>query len=65
MKCDECYQCLSLVIDEQTKMPVTMLRMTVCPTCGNKRCPKATFHENACTDSNEAGQLGSRFAASY
>lgn len=33
----------------------------VCPECGNKRCPKATFHEYECTGSNEPGQKGSRF----
>lgn len=27
--------------------------------CGNKRCPKSTWHENACTGSNEVGQPGS------
>jgi DNA-directed RNA polymerase subunit RPC12/RpoP len=35
------------------------MRMIVCPECGNKRCPKATNHENACTGSNEVGQKGS------
>ena len=34
----------------------------VCPTCGNKRCPKATDCALACTDSNEPGQPGSRYA---
>ena len=34
-------------------------RMLLCPTCGNKRCPKATDHTLACTDSNEPGQAGS------
>lgn len=37
--------------------------LLVCPTCGNKRCPKATHHGNACTGSNEPGQTGSRFVA--
>jgi hypothetical protein len=36
-------------------------RMNLCPDCGNKRCPKATFHELACTNSNEPGQEGSVF----
>lgn len=31
----------------------------VCKTCGNKRCPKATDCELACTNSNESGQEGS------
>ena len=39
----------------------SMGRMIVCETCGNKRCPHATFHGNACTFSNEPGQPGSRY----
>jgi hypothetical protein len=35
-----------------------MGRMILCPTCGNKRCPKASDHELACTGSNESGQAG-------
>ena len=31
----------------------------VCPDCGNKRCPRATHHDHACTGSNEMGQPGS------
>ena len=34
-------------------------RMALCPQCGNKRCPRATHHDNACTGSNEPGQRGS------
>ena len=33
-------------------------RMIVCPDCGNKRCPKARDCRNACTGSNEHGQVG-------
>lgn len=33
--------------------------MVLCSTCGNKRCPKASDHELACTGSNESGQEGS------
>ncbi|MFE7744380.1 hypothetical protein [Nocardia sp. NPDC057455] len=33
--------------------------MIVCPVCGNKRCPRATYHEHDCTRSNESGQEGS------
>jgi hypothetical protein len=33
-------------------------RMILCETCGNKRCPHATDHRNACTNSNEPGQPG-------
>ena len=35
--------------------------MVVCSTCGNKRCPHASHHDNACTNSNEPGQPGSGF----
>jgi hypothetical protein len=38
-------------------------RMILCPSCGNKRCPKATWHENECTGSNESGQPGSSYTA--
>lgn len=34
-------------------------RFTMCPICGNKRCPKGTDHELECTNSNEPGQKGS------
>lgn len=33
--------------------------MILCEFCGNKRCPHATDHNNACTNSNESGQPGS------
>jgi hypothetical protein len=38
-------------------------RMVLCPTCGNKRCPHANDHRNACTNSNEPGQPGSSYPA--
>lgn len=37
------------------------VRMILCATCGNKRCPHATDHRNACTNSNEPGQKGSSY----
>lgn len=37
------------------------LPMVVCRTCGNKRCPHAEHHNNACTGSNEPGQTGSSY----
>ena len=45
----------------ETCHPITLanMRMVLCPECGNKRCPKATHHANACTNSNEPGQPGS------
>lgn len=47
----------------RTCRPVTMndMRFVVCPDCGNKRCPKANDHRNACTGSNEPGQPGSAY----
>ena len=37
------------------------MRMVLCPECGNKRCPRATDHRNACSGSNELGQAGSAY----
>ncbi len=34
--------------------------MVLCPTCGNKRCPKASDHEFRCSDSNATDQVGVR-----
>ncbi|MDV1811141.1 DUF550 domain-containing protein [Enterobacter hormaechei] len=49
----------------RTCRPVTMtdMRFVVCPECGNKRCPHANDHRNACTGSNELGQEGSAYPA--
>lgn len=33
----------------------------VCDLCGNKRCPRATHHDNDCTESNDTDQPGSRY----
>lgn len=46
-----------------TCRPVTLddMRMVLCPTCGNKRCPHANDHRNDCTGSNEPGQPGSDY----
>ena len=48
-------------IKDENGIPVTMYTFIVCPICGNKRCPKATDHNLACTNSNEPGQKGSRY----
>lgn len=34
---------------------------TMCPDCGNKRCPRATFHGHDCGKSNSTGQIGSTY----
>ena len=65
-KC-HCYECrkddIVGFLDNDEKFPITyaMSRMIVCPTCGNKRCPHATDHNNPCTGSNKPGQPGSRY----
>lgn len=48
-----------------TCRPVVLsdMRFVVCPDCGNKRCPRANDHRNACTGSNEPGQEGSAYQA--
>lgn len=48
-----------------TCRPVTIsdMRFVVCPECGNKRCPHANDHRNACTGSNEPGHEGSAYPA--
>ncbi|MFY7545476.1 hypothetical protein [Enterobacter cloacae complex sp. CDL013] len=49
----------------RTCRPITMtdMRFVVCPECGNKRCPHANDHSNACTGSNEPWQEGSAYTA--
>lgn len=37
------------------------MRMIVCEQCGSKRCPHATDHRLACTNSNDSGQAGSSY----
>jgi hypothetical protein len=44
--------------------PLSSGRMILCPECGNKRCPKASDHRHACTNSNEPGQPGSIYPKS-
>lgn len=54
--CGSCQKCRNesyLLATAMYSVPV------VCPECGNKRCPKATFHKFKCTGSNEPGQTGS------
>lgn len=36
-------------------------RMSLCPKCGNKRCPGAADHRNECSGSNKPGQKGSLY----
>ncbi len=48
-----CITCRPVVLND--------MRFVVCPDCGNKRCPRANDHRNACTGSNEPGQEGGAF----
>lgn len=65
----DCYRCASeaRAVAEATGEPsmetlmITSGRMFLCPTCGNKRCPKATDHRQTCTGSNASGQPGSGY----
>lgn len=59
--CWNCYECLEEKIDVHSGLPVAWTRMIGCSLCGNKRCPHGTDHRLACTNSNETGQLGSRY----
>ena len=58
-----CHKCLEArdehVMLGTLKVPYAMTRMILCPTCGCKRCPHASDHDYACTNSNEPGQPGS------
>ncbi len=56
-----CLRCLRLREERIHGLPAELTRMVLCATCGCKRCPHATDHRQACTNSNEAGQLGSVF----
>ena len=65
--CGGCHKCLSgkvaFVVMGAIEIPVTATRMILCPTCGCKRCPKATDCLLECTDSNDPGQPGSVYGA--
>lgn len=56
--------CWTCVTEHMSKLPIPdryCMPFIVCPTCGNKRCPKATHHDQACTGSNDPLQPGSRY----
>lgn len=61
-QCD-CLTCIRERGDTIGGLPRELCEMIVCTTCGNKRCPKANDHRNACTGSNEPGQPGSAYRA--
>lgn len=59
----DCAKCGQQIADEmlaEGKMKwfeALVQPMWLCPMCGNKRCPKATWHGYKCTGSNEPGQV--------
>ena len=59
--CISCDSFIADAIDENDPNAFAWLSrpFIVCPDCGNKRCPKATHHDHACTRSNEPGQANS------
>ena len=58
-----CYACDSATwTDLPGAAPFLRVRMSLCPTCGCKRCPAAADHTNTCTGSNDAGQPGSLYS---
>ncbi|GEM_PF-753832 len=59
-KC-ECHRCIAEQGLGVGGIPLSMVKMILCPVCGNKRCPKANDHRNECTGSNEPGQPGSAY----
>ena len=61
----QCRRCIKEhdIREPSSNLPLDMTRMILCPTCGNKRCPKASDHRLDCTDSNAAGQPGSVYPA--
>lgn len=56
-----CYTCVDAALSLLPFPESICFPFIVCPSCGNKRCPKATHHDNGCTRSNEPGQARSRF----
>lgn len=62
-----CYRCTEEAVKADPRQDgfggqdARMMRMFICASCGNKRCPHAADHRNACTGSNEPGQPGSRY----
>ena len=59
-----CYRCAKdrNVRFNRIDIPFDSMRVILCPKCSNKRCPHATNHNYECTNSNEPGQPGSRYA---
>ena len=59
----ECHRCIDEKGLNVNGLPLSMTKMILCPECGNKRCPKASDHRLACTNSNDLGQPGSIYTS--
>lgn len=57
-----CWTCVCYMKSQQVDECRFSLPFIVCDLCGNKRCPRASHHDNGCTGSNEVGQQGSRYS---
>lgn len=59
VRCD-CHRCIyEHSLTDDAGFPLSLTKMILCPTCRNKRCPKASDHRLTCTGSNQPGQAGS------
>ncbi len=56
--CDEMVR-TAHILNGANEATLFMRTFVVCPDCGNKRCPRATHHDHACSGSNDYGQPGS------
>lgn len=58
-----CCRCVNEAVEADNGGPfdARLIRMFCCEKCGNKRCPHAADHRNACTNSNDSGQPGSNY----
>lgn len=56
-----CWTCVSEEVSSREGAARFSMPFIVCDLCGNKRCPRATHHDNACTQSNDPEQPGSRY----
>jgi hypothetical protein len=59
MPCNACIYEFDLRHPQIPQLHLDSARMILCEHCGNKRCPHASDHRLACTNSNEPGQPGS------
>lgn len=64
----QCFKCTKARVDADPQPSDAlmgndprMVRMFLCETCGNKRCPHAADHRLQCTNSNAPGQKGSLY----